>query len=139
MNPLVWAQAAVVVVIGLGVVLGGAPLVNGAFRFIDRPRRAGVDVEQPRILAAGSTLRGGAWIGILERVSVYAAILAGFPEGIVAVIAIKGLARYPELRASSEGAAERFIIGTFCSLLLACAGAGLAWWVNGLIGGAGGV
>ena len=41
------------------------------------------------------------------------------------MLAVKGLARYPELRAQARpGVAERFIIGTFASVLwsLACAG-----------------
>jgi hypothetical protein len=41
------------------------------------------------------------------------------------VLALKGLGRYPELRTDTEGAAERFIIGTFTSVLwaVACTGA----------------
>ena len=42
---------------------------------------------------------------------------------------LRGFARYPELKASSTGAAERFIIGTFVSVLFACASAGLALWL----------
>ena len=42
------------------------------------------------------------------------------------------LARYPELKATNSGAAERFIIGTFASVLFAAACAGLARWLTGL-------
>ncbi|MFV0407637.1 MAG: hypothetical protein ACK5LN_12595 [Propioniciclava sp.] len=121
----IWGQAALIIGVGVVVVVGGVPLVNRAFGYIERPGGRGV-AEQPALVAAGATLRGGAWIGALERLSVYAAILAGFPTGIALVIGLKGLARYPELRAATTGAAERFIIGTFLSLLLACAGAGVA-------------
>jgi hypothetical protein len=69
-------------------------------------------------------LRGGVWIGALERAAVAGCLLAGVAEGVAVVLAIKGLGRYPELRAS--GAAERFIIGTFASLLWAGAAAGVA-------------
>ena len=57
--------------------------------------------------------------------------MAGWPEGMAIVLAIKGLARYPELRSPDQPAsvtpqavAERFIIGTFTSVLWAvtCAG-----------------
>ena len=64
-------------------------------------------------------LRGGAWIGVLERLALLGTLLAGWPEGLAAIIAVKGLARYPELRTLSgadTGAGERFIIGTFASL-----------------------
>ena len=57
-----------------------------------------------------------------------AAILAGWGAGIAVIVAVKGLGRYPELRAGQgTGAAERFIIGTFASLgwAAACAGIGL--------------
>ena len=78
-------------------------------------------------LAAGSTsrprrvqatvLRGGAWIGVLERLALFATLLAGFPVGMAAIVAVKAFARYPELKtAQATGAIERFIIGTFASL-----------------------
>lgn len=85
--------------------------------------------------AAGSTLRGGLWIGILERVAVYATLVAGWPEGLAIILAVKGLGRYPELRARLDpGIAERFIIGTFTSVLSACACAGLALLVRAQLG-----
>lgn len=84
------------------------------------------------IEAAGARLKGGKAIGWLERLATFATILAGFPAGIAAVVAIKGLARYPDLKAS-DGTAERFILGTFTSLLVAAAGAGAAHWCLGLL------
>ena len=51
-----------------------------------------------------------------------AALVAGWPEGTAVVLALKGLGRYPELRNAGTGAvAERFIIGTFASVLWAAA------------------
>ena len=48
---------------------------------------------------------------------------------LAVVLVVKGLGRYPELRAAEDGvrtgAAERFIIGTFASVLWACACAGI--------------
>jgi F0F1-type ATP synthase membrane subunit c/vacuolar-type H+-ATPase subunit K len=76
---------------------------------------------------AGEVLRGGAWIGALERLAVYAALVAGWGPGLAIVLAVKGLGRYPELRNQEDtGAAERFIIGTFTSVLWAVACAALA-------------
>ena len=74
---------------------------------------------------AGSVLRGGAWIGALERLAVFAGLAAGFPEGVAVVLALKGVGRFPELRGGSGGTTERFIIGTFTSVLWAAAAAGL--------------
>jgi hypothetical protein len=63
-------------------------------------------------------LRGGAIIGILERLGVCLAILAGQPVAIAYIVAIKGLGRFAELK-ETPVAAERFIIGTLTSMLWA--------------------
>ncbi|KGM14249.1 hypothetical protein [Cellulomonas bogoriensis] len=70
-------------------------------------------------------LRGGTWIGILERLGVTACVLAGYPAGIAFVVAVKGLGRYPELR-DHPGTSERFVIGTFASMLWAVAAGAVA-------------
>jgi hypothetical protein len=76
---------------------------------------------------AGEILRGGAWIGALERLAVFATLIVGWGPGLAIVLAVKGLGRYPELRNQEDtGAAERFIIGTFTSVLWAAGCAGLA-------------
>jgi hypothetical protein len=67
-------------------------------------------------------LRGGLWIGALERGAVVGSFLTGFPEGLALVLVVKGFGRFPELH--QPAAAERFIIGTLVSILWAscCAG-----------------
>jgi hypothetical protein len=74
-------------------------------------------------------LRGGAIIGVLERLAVCLAILAGQPVAIAYVVAIKGLGRFAELK-ETPVAAERFIIGTLSSMLWA---AGVAAFVKVVI------
>lgn len=74
---------------------------------------AGTDV-----VSTARILRGGAIIGILERLAVCLAILAGQPVAIAYVVAIKGLGRFAELK-ETPVAAERFIIGTLTSMLWA--------------------
>ncbi len=133
-------KAVVIGVLAVVAVLFGSPVVTALFKRADPPRPAGGDPasaaadpgDAPGIRAAAATLRGGRWIGMLERLAVFATILSGFAEGIAVVLAIKALARYPELKATSSGAAERFIIGTFTSVLFAAGCAGLAWWLIGL-------
>ncbi|WP_255769609.1 hypothetical protein [Pseudarthrobacter sulfonivorans] len=63
-------------------------------------------------------LRGGAIIGVLERLGVAVAILTGQPVAIAYIVAIKGLGRFAELK-ETPVAAERFIIGTLTSMLWA--------------------
>jgi hypothetical protein len=71
-------------------------------------------------------LRGGLWVGALERGAVVGSFVAGFPEGVALVLVVKGFGRFPELH--QPAAAERFIIGTLVSILWAscCAGVILA-------------
>ena len=126
----------VVAALGCLAVRAGSPVVQAVFRRADPPPKPDATPpepsEAPGLQAAAATLQGGRWIGMLERLAIYATILAGFAEGIAVVLALKALARYPELKAPSSGAAERFIIGTFTSVLFAAACAGLAWWLIGL-------
>ncbi len=69
-------------------------------------------------------LRGGLTIGVLERAAIAVCVLTGFGAGLAVIVAVKGLARYPELR--DPRASEQFIIGTFVSVLWAVACAGTA-------------
>lgn len=90
---------------------------------------AGEATASTRPLQVHEVLRGGLTIGILERLAVAGAILAGFPEAIAVVVAIKGVGRFTELAASE--ARERFIIGTLASLIWASACAALVTVVHG--------
>ncbi|WP_374947661.1 hypothetical protein [Agreia sp.] len=90
----------------------------------ERPRISPAPLStHPAEPAMGSpaveVLRGGTTIGILERVAIAGAIVAGFPEAVAVVIAIKGVGRFSELAASE--AKERFIIGTLASFVWASA------------------
>ena len=69
-------------------------------------------------VAGQRILRGGAIIGVLERLGVCLAILTGQPVAIAYIVAIKGLGRFAELK-ETPVAAERFIIGTLTSMLWA--------------------
>ncbi|MEV7428719.1 hypothetical protein AB0N29_03805 [Nocardioides sp. NPDC092400] len=100
---------------GVLAVAGGGPVTARVFALVDR-EDTGSSLDR-----AGRVLRGGAWIGVLERAAIYATLVASWPEGLAVVLALKGLGRYPELKAEGEGTAERFIIGTFASVLWAAA------------------
>jgi len=115
------ARSAVAALTVATALVGGGPIASSVLRLADHGRHTG----QPGP-ADPNVLHGGAWMGALERLAVSASLLAGWPEGIAVVLAVKGLGRYPELRVAA--AAERFIIGTFASVLwaAACAGVGIA-------------
>ncbi|WP_022881830.1 hypothetical protein [Gryllotalpicola ginsengisoli] len=100
---------------------GGSPAVKTvlalATRQVEEGSAGGILIAAPEAEGDGRTrevLRGGLTIGVLERIATSASILAGVPEAIAVVIAIKGVGRFSELGASE--AQERFIIGTFVSL-----------------------
>jgi hypothetical protein len=123
-NPAAGLLQGVTVAAVLAAVLGGGPVATAVLRAAD-PAAVGVagGPQDPSIL------RGGAWIGVLERAAVAAALLAGSPEGLAVVLAVKGLGRYAELRAPA--AAERFIIGTLASGLWAAGCVGVAVLLRG--------
>ena len=113
------------VLAGAAAVLGGGPLTTRVFVAVDAQSPSPGPGPDP-IEAAGTVLRGGAWIGALERGAAFASLAVGMPEGVAVVLALKGLGRYAELQTrAGEGAAERFIIGTFTSVLWAAACAGV--------------
>ncbi len=130
--------AALLVDLFVVAVAGGGPLTATVLTLADRGEGA-----EAQGAHAEEVLRGGAWIGVFERAAVFATLAAGWPEGLAVVLALKGLGRYSELRADASpapgaapstvrpatgGVAERFLVGSFASMLwaVACAGVLLA-------------
>jgi hypothetical protein len=108
----------VTVLAAILAVAGGGLVTTQVFALVEEP---------DRVRRAGAVLRGGAWIGALERIGVFVAVVTGWGAGVAIVLAVKGLGRYPELRSQDDsGVAERFIIGTFVSVLWAVGCAGVA-------------
>ncbi|WP_203582152.1 hypothetical protein [Microbacterium hibisci] len=116
-------------------VLGGNPVTRRVLDVASHGRveegdNGGILLRAPSSpgVAAGDEpvreiMRGGTTIGYLERVAVALGVIAGFPEAIAVIVALKGIGRFSELAAAE--ARERFIIGTLASLLWACIVAGL--------------
>lgn len=110
-----WTDVLVAIAAAIIAALIGWPLVPLLLHLThagpgSKPERTGAeDLE---------VLRGGLWIGIVERALIAGAIVLGRPELMAVVIAVKGLGRFAEIK-SSAAAGERFIIGTFVSIALA--------------------
>jgi hypothetical protein len=106
---------------GVLAVCGGHLVSRGVLEVVDSDGKLAVD----------SLLPGGSWIGALERLAIFVSLVSGMPEGVAVVLAVKGLGRYPELKVDRASRAdgnvdrsavgERFIIGTFVSVLWAAA------------------
>lgn len=115
----------VLAVLGVAVaVVGGDPMTRRILTIATRGQvregtAGGILVFESRADAdPQEVMRGGTVIGYLERLSVVMALVAGFPEAIAVVVAVKGIGRFSEL--ASPAARERFIVGTLASLLWAC-------------------
>lgn len=102
----------------LDLAMGGsvAPGLHGGILVTSRVERGAPNTIVPE---KREVLRGGLTIGVLERLATAGAIVAGYPEALAIVVAIKGVGRFTELDAAE--ARERFIIGTFASLIWAAA------------------
>ena len=89
----------------------------------------GVNADAPSP-AMGPALKGGRLIGPLERLLVFALTLAGMYPLLAAILAAKGIVRFPEISRDSAigNRAEYFLIGSLVSWVLALAAAFLVWW-----------
>ena len=68
----------------------------------------------------GPALRGGRWIGPLERLLIIVLAGADAQVAIAALVAAKGVIRFPEISQDSSGEkAEEFLIGSVSSWILA--------------------
>lgn len=135
---MTWWATALVAAAALALSTGvGWPLTAAVLRLAARSADAGAGADTgtasqevapaaddvadgPTGARARAALRGGTWIGLLERTAVTGALLLGYPAGLALVVAVKGLGRYPELR-EHPGSSERFVIGTLASMLWAAA------------------
>ena len=71
-----------------------------------------------------SSMRGGRWIGPLERILILLLASVEAPAAIAAIVAAKGVIRFPEISQDKAGQkAEEFLIGSFASWILAVLGA----------------
>ncbi|MEV8266456.1 hypothetical protein [Microbacterium sp. NPDC076911] len=95
-----------------------------------------VSVETHTVAPSGATptLKGGRLIGPLERILVFALTLAGAYTLLAAVLAAKGIVRFPEISRDTDtgGRAEYFLVGSLVSWVIALACAGLVWWGSGI-------
>ncbi|QDZ13547.1 hypothetical protein [Humibacter ginsenosidimutans] len=123
---------AVSVLLGLAVlalsVLGGGPatlfvLALASKGTVREGTHGGIVVDRASVPGGaaepGEVLRGGTAIGVFERLATTGSIMAGFPEALAVLVALKSVGRFSELDVAE--ARERFIIGSLVSLVWAAA------------------
>lgn len=86
--------------------------------------------EAPGGEQVAPTLKGGRLIGPLERILVLVLTLAGAYTLLAAVLAAKGIVRFPEISRDRDDGdrAEYFLIGSLVSWVTSLAAAFLVWW-----------
>ncbi|MFJ7286929.1 hypothetical protein ACIQUC_01290 [Curtobacterium sp. NPDC098951] len=103
---------------------------GGRRLFGRRPRRDAPAAERERAGDDDGTvlLKGGRMIGPIERLLLAGFSLVGAFPVVAALIAAKGIVRFPEIRRETTGyQAEYFLIGSLVSWAMAFAAAGMCW------------
>ncbi|WP_150460568.1 hypothetical protein [Nesterenkonia ebinurensis] len=115
-----WDSPVTVLAAGLALFLTVSS--NGLVRAALRQEGPG---EHPTV--PGPQLKGGRWIGPLERITLTGLLVTGAYPVAAALIAAKGIVRFPELQADQEhgNKAEYFLVGSFVSWTIAAVAAGL--------------
>ncbi len=117
----------VIVRAALGPVVHDSGAAAEAARSLKKRSKKTADVGSTTTATASGSrpgLKGGRLIGPLERVLILILAFTGMFTVIAAVIAAKGVVRFPEI-ASDKGdgsKAEEFLVGTLTSCALAAAG-----------------
>jgi len=83
--------------------------------------------QSPRVderpSSSETPMRGGRWIGPLERILILLLASVEAPAAVAAVVAAKGVIRFPEISKDDAGQkAEEFLVGSFASWVLAVLG-----------------
>lgn len=119
------------------VTLDAGVLVLGSLAFVGESGnvvvRAALRGEVAEADAQAQVLKGGRLIGPLERILVFALTVAGAFTLLAAVLAAKGIVRFPEISRDSDAGtrAEYFLIGSLVSWATALGAAFLLWWGTG--------
>ncbi len=108
--------------VALFLIASGNIVVRAALH----PRAASLPAETD---LAAVDLRGGRLIGPVERLLIAALTLSGSFAIVAAIVAAKGIVRFPEISRDSAGGskAEYFLVGSLVSWAVAIALAGLVW------------
>ena len=106
----------------VGIVIFLAAPANRIVSDILAAARQSPQVDE-RPSSSEAPMRGGHWIGPLERILIVLLASVEAPAAVAAIVAAKGVIRFPEVSKDEAGQkAEEFLIGSFASWILAVLG-----------------
>ena len=106
----------------VGIVIFLAAPANRIVSDILAAARQSPHVDE-RPSSSEAPMRGGHWIGPLERILILLLASVEAPAAVAAIVAAKGVIRFPEVSKDEVGQkAEEFLIGSFASWVLAVLG-----------------
>jgi hypothetical protein len=118
-------------VLAAGLTLFHVVSANALVRLALSAEQHGRSAPEAEVLVRKPQLKGGRWIGPLERITLTGLLVAGAYPVVAGLIAAKGIVRFPEMHEDrAEGnKAEYFLVGSFVSWTIAIIAAGLLWSV----------
>lgn len=122
-------------VLAIGIGLFHVVSANALVRLALRTEGRGVVPRTPSgggdegLLMRRPRLKGGRWIGPLERIALTGLLVAGAYPVAAGLMAAKGIVRFPEIQQDRDegNMAEYFLVGSFVSWTVAILAAGLLW------------
>lgn len=118
--------------LALGLALFHVVSANALVRMALDAEQHGQQSSDSDLVVRTPQLKGGRWIGPLERITLTGLLVAGAYPVVAGLIAAKGIIRFPEMHEDrAEGnKAEYFLVGSFVSWAVAIVAAGLLWTVR---------
>lgn len=123
--------AAEALLVALGILLFHLISANALVRIALDAETQPVGGTEDALVVQRPQLKGGRWIGPLERIALTGLLAAGAYPVAAGLIAAKGIVRFPEMHEdrAQGNKAEYFLVGSFVSWTVAIVAAGLLWAV----------
>lgn len=132
--PRTWPFGVEFALLAVGVGLFHVVSANAVVRLALRQENRGgsdsaADQAEDGLLLKRPQLKGGRWIGPLERIALTGLLVAGAYPVAAGLMAAKGIVRFPEIQQdrATGNMAEYFLVGSFVSWTIAILAAGLLW------------
>ncbi|TLP99082.1 hypothetical protein FEF26_03265 [Nesterenkonia salmonea] len=118
--------------LAMGVTAFHIVSANALVRLALNAEQRGTQSADSDLVVRKPQLKGGRWIGPLERITLTGLLVAGAYPVVAGLIAAKGIIRFPEMHEDRAlgNKAEYFLVGSFVSWTVAIVAAGILWTVR---------